>query len=90
MRKWSRPTSQNMPKQNNEPSKDQPRSPGKSGLEYAGLATQLLVALGLGVFIGLKVDHWLHWRIPVAIWVLPLLILAVMLVRLVRDTGTGK
>jgi len=80
----------NMPKQNNESSKNTPTNSGKSGLQYAGLAMQLLVALGLGVFAGLKVDHWLHFKIPVATWVLPLLILLGILVRLVRDTGTGK
>ncbi|TDX01025.1 AtpZ/AtpI family protein [Dinghuibacter silviterrae] len=68
-----------MPKQNN-----------KSLLQYAGLATQLFVALGLGVYIGIKVDHWAHWKTPIATWLLPLLILVGILVRLVRDTGTGK
>jgi uncharacterized membrane protein YhiD involved in acid resistance len=67
-----------MPKQN------------KSFLQYAGLATQLFVALGLGVFVGIKVDHWAHLKTPVATWALPLVILVGMLILLVRDTGTGK
>lgn len=67
-----------MPKQN------------KSFLQYAGLATQLFVALGLGVFVGIKVDHWAHWKTPIATWALPLVILVGMLILLVRDTGTGK
>jgi F0F1-type ATP synthase assembly protein I len=67
-----------MPKQN------------KSFLQYAGLATQLFVALGLGVYLGIKVDHWAHLTTPIATWLLPLVILVGMLVLLVRDTGTGK
>ena len=69
-----------MPKQNSE----------KSGLQYAGLATQWLVSLGLGVFLGLKVDHWLRFRYPIATCVLPLLILVASFVKLIRDTGRGK
>lgn len=67
-----------MPKQN------------KSLLQYTGLATQMFVAIGVGVFLGIKVDHWAHFRAPIATWLLPLLILAGILIRLVRDTGTGK
>lgn len=62
----------------------------RSLLQYAGLASQLLVSLGLGVFAGLKLDHWLHLKVPVATWLLPLLILVFTLVKIVRDTGTRK
>ncbi|HTJ11540.1 MAG TPA: AtpZ/AtpI family protein [Dinghuibacter sp.] len=67
-----------MPKQN------------KSLLQYAGLATQMFAAIGIGVFLGIKVDHWAHLRTPVATWLLPLLILAGILIRVVRDTGKGN
>lgn len=33
-------------------------------MQYAGLATQLLVALGLAVFLGLKADKWLNISFP--------------------------
>jgi hypothetical protein len=59
-------------------------------LQYAGLASQFIVAIGLGVWAGIKADHWMHLRVPVASWLLPLLILVGILLKLVRDTGTGK
>ena len=29
-------------------------------LRYAGLGTQMLVSIGIAVFVGLKADQWLH------------------------------
>ena len=49
-------------------------SPGRDIMRYAGMATQFLVAIGVAVFVGLKLDKWVNWRIPVWIWVLPSLI----------------
>jgi hypothetical protein len=82
-----------MPKQTNLPEEKRDREPSsaaKTALQYAGLASQLLVALGLGVFAGIRLDHWLHFAVPVGAWLLPLLILVGILVKLVRDTGTRK
>ena len=59
-------------------------------LQYAGLGTQWLIFMGAGVFAGLKTDRWLGWSVPVAVWLFPLIILLISLVRLVRDTGNGK
>jgi hypothetical protein len=80
-----------MPKRTSLPPHKDNQPPGeKSGLQYAGLATQWLVALGLGVLIGLKVDHWLRWKYPIATCILPLLILVGSFVKLIRDTGRDK
>lgn len=82
-----------MPKRNNTPphnNNNNDPTGDKSVLQYAGLATQWLVSLGIGVFVGYKVDHWLHLKFPIAVWVLPLLILLGGLVRLIRETGGGK
>jgi F0F1-type ATP synthase assembly protein I len=57
-------------------------------MRYAGLSTQLLVAIGMAVFIGYKVDHWLK-TFPLFTSALPLLVLAVIFYKLVRDTS-GK
>ncbi|MBC7949216.1 MAG: AtpZ/AtpI family protein [Chitinophagaceae bacterium] len=67
------------------------RSPGnnKDLLRYAGLGTQLLAAIGLGVFAGLKADKWLHTS-PLLACVLPLLVLGGIFYKLVRDTGKHK
>ena len=55
-------------------------------LRYAGLGTQMLVSIGIAVFIGLKTDKWLH-TLPLFSCVLPLLVLAVAFYKLMRQTG---
>ncbi len=55
-------------------------------LRYAGLGTQMLVSIGIAVFIGLKTDKWLH-TLPLFSCVLPLLVLAVIFYKLMRQTG---
>lgn len=59
-------------------------------MEYAGLASQLMAALALGVFLGYKLDGWLHFSFPVFLWVLPLVFLIVMFVKIIKDTEKKK
>jgi hypothetical protein len=54
---------------------------------YAGLATQLLIAISLAVFLGLKIDGWLKISIPVLVWLLPLLTLGVIFYKIYKDTS---
>ena len=58
--------------------------------KYAGLATQFLVGIGLFVFIGMKIDGWLKLNVPVAVWVLPLLLIIVVIVKIIKDTTPKK
>lgn len=58
--------------------------------QYAGIGGQLLVSLGIGVFLGLKADEWLHFKIPLLVWILPLLILVAMIARLIKATSKKK
>jgi hypothetical protein len=58
--------------------------------QYAGIGGQLLVSLGIGVFLGLKADEWLDFKIPLFVWVLPLLILIAMIARLIKATSKRK
>lgn len=58
--------------------------------KYAGMATQFLVAIGLGVVIGLKLDQWLKFNVPIAAWVLPLVIIIGMIIKIMRDTAPKK
>ncbi len=58
--------------------------------KYAGLATQFLVGIGLFVFIGMKVDQWLKINTPIAVWVLPLLLIVAVIVKIVKDTAQKK
>lgn len=59
----------------------------KQLLRYAGLAMQFLVSIGLGVFIGLKADGWLHLSFPLLVWLLPLLIIAGLLYNILKETS---
>ncbi|HSU51932.1 MAG TPA: AtpZ/AtpI family protein [Segetibacter sp.] len=59
-------------------------------LKYVGLATQLMISLALGVFLGLKLDKWLHLSTPLLVWILPLLILVVMIWQIIKDTSKKK
>jgi F0F1-type ATP synthase assembly protein I len=55
-------------------------------MRYAALATQLLVAIGLSVFIGIIADKWLH-TLPLLACVLPLLTLAGIFYKLMKETS---
>ena len=59
-------------------------------LRYAGLATQLFLALGLAVFAGIKLDQWLNLSFPVLVWVLPLLILVSLMYKIIKETNKKK
>ena len=59
-------------------------------MRYAGLATQMLVSLGIAVFIGFKADKWLKLSFPILVWLLPLLILAGIFYRVFKDTGPAN
>jgi F0F1-type ATP synthase assembly protein I len=62
----------------------------KQLMRYAGLAVQFLVSIGLGVFIGLKADQWLHFSFPLLVWLLPLLIIGGMFVNILKETSKKK
>jgi F0F1-type ATP synthase assembly protein I len=57
--------------------------------QYAGIGGQLFVSLGIGVFLGLELDKW-TFKIPLFVWILPLLILIAMIVRLIKATSKRK
>ena len=59
-------------------------------LKYAGFATQLLVALALAVYIGIKADSWLHFKMPLAVWILPLIIIIALIYKAIKDTAPKK
>jgi F0F1-type ATP synthase assembly protein I len=58
-------------------------------LKYASLGTQLLAAIGLAVFAGLKLDKWLH-TLPLFACALPLLVLSAIFYKLFRETSRKK
>ncbi|CAN5889291.1 hypothetical protein BH11BAC4_BH11BAC4_03160 [soil metagenome] len=58
--------------------------------KYAGLATQFLVGIGLAVYAGLKLDEWLKIKMPLAVWVLPLLLILAVIIKIINDTAKKK
>lgn len=65
-------------------------SPSSDLMRYAGLGTQIFIALGIAVFAGYKADSWLHTPLPLLVWVLPLLFLIITIYKLVKDTNKRK
>jgi len=59
-------------------------------MRYAGLATQMLVSLGIAVFLGLKADKWLSLSFPLLSWLLPLLVLGAIIFQIIKATGPNN
>ena len=76
------------PTTNNKPKKY--KSTSAYLLEYSGLAMQLMAALGIAVFLGLKTDGWLNLNFHLFAFVLPVLVITGLLVRVVKDTSKKK
>jgi len=56
-------------------------------LRYAGMGAQFLVSIGVGIFIGLKLDEWLHFSFPLLVWIMPLLIIIGLIIKIIIDTS---
>ena len=59
-------------------------------VRYAGLATELIAGLVIGVYLGGWLDKKMGLVKPVWLLLLPLLLLMVLLIKLIRDTSTDK
>lgn len=57
---------------------------------YAGLAMQFLVAIVIAIFLGLQIDKWFITRFPLAVWLLPLLVITGIILKIARETSTKK
>jgi len=56
-------------------------------LKYSGLAFQMLVAIGMALFLGYKVDQWVGLGFPLFIIIFSLLALALLLWQIIKDTN---
>jgi len=54
------------------------------------MGTQIFVALGLAVFVGLKIDKWLKISAPLLVLVLPVVVLVGIIYKIVRETSKQK
>ena len=71
-------------------SRQQKQNNNKELLRYAGLGTQIFVSLGIAVFAGYKADQWINISFPLMVWLLPFIVLAFMIYKLVRETSKPK
>ncbi|MEJ7611066.1 MAG: hypothetical protein WKF88_07805 [Ferruginibacter sp.] len=58
--------------------------------KYAGFAGQLIVALGIAVFLGIKTDGWLGFTMPVAVLIFPLAVISALIYKVIKDTAPKK
>jgi len=56
-------------------------------LKYGGLATQIIVTLGVTIFIGIKIDKLTHLKFPIATILLPLLVLISIFWKIYKDSS---
>jgi hypothetical protein len=54
---------------------------------YAGMGMQFLVALGIAVFAGIKIDQWLKISFPIFVLILPLAVLIIIFIKVIKDTS---
>ena len=59
-------------------------------LRYAGFGFQLLVGIGLALYAGIWLDKRFNIQTPLLVWILPLIVIAAMIYKVVKDTGRGK
>ena len=61
-----------------------------NAMRYAGLATQWMVMMLAGVWVGLKLDKYLQWRVPVFVILFPLVALVISLIGIVKEFNRKK
>ena len=56
-------------------------------LKYGGLATQIIVTLGVTIFVGIKIDKLTNLKFPIATISLPLLVLIGVFWKVYKDSS---
>jgi hypothetical protein len=59
-------------------------------LRYLSLGFQLLISLALALYAGKWLDEKLALKMPILLWLLPLLVLAATFYKIVKDTSKKK
>lgn len=57
---------------------------------YAGLGFTFLVAIGIALFIGDKLDSYIKTNFPILVWLLPLLFIISILIKVIKDSNSKK
>jgi hypothetical protein len=63
-----------------------PQKDSKPFLQYAGLASQLLVSFAFAAFGGKWLDLKFFSQTPIFIWILPLLVGIGLIIKVIKDT----
>ncbi len=59
-------------------------------MRYVGLATQWMIMLGGGAWLGYKLDKYLGWNFPLFLILFPLIALVVSLWGLIKELNKNK
>jgi F0F1-type ATP synthase assembly protein I len=59
-------------------------------MQYLSFAWQLIAGIAIFVFLGMKVDEWIHTKTPLMVWIFPLLVIVAMMIKVIRDTTNRK
>lgn len=55
--------------------------------KYLGFGFQLILTLALAVYAGIWADKKLAFTTPLLVWILPLLIIAATIAKVIKDTS---
>jgi hypothetical protein len=55
--------------------------------KYASLGSQLIIGIGLSLYAGMKLDEWLNLKMPITIWLFPLLFITAVIIKLIIETN---
>lgn len=69
---------------------DSSPSPNNNWMRYAGMAGQMLVTLGLGVWLGMWLDGKTAMGFPIFALSIPVLLLVGILWQLIKDTNPNN
>ena len=58
-----------------------------SAMRYLGLASQFFISIGVGLWLGWKLDGFFSFQSPWLIWILPLVIVVSSLIKIIIDTN---
>jgi F0F1-type ATP synthase assembly protein I len=61
-----------------------------SMMRYAGLATQWMAMMLVGVWGGYKLDHKIGWRVPVFLILFPMISLTLSIWQLMKELNKTK
>lgn len=58
--------------------------------KFASLGSQILIGIGLCLYIGSRTDQWLHIATPMCVWIFPLLFILAVIVKTIKETNIKK